>query len=253
MHEKVHRSDVLYGTWLDDQIHKGSDKIKQRDSSVHDHPLFGKHCEAPDYVGPPISYMEEHRVFKPVESINNLRGLCRFYHTSPRKANVLVGPKSAASARRIHLLIEIAKGLGRQLMVVVFEGESVTPTCLLGELHSCMALSRYALHTPDEAKIGIRNRVYCCPICAYVVKNCTTLFDHIVVGHYWGSFSCRKCLAFATHTMAGMMAHLVSCRKSETEHPKARSPRGKAHQGSKSGRKSKGKKSKKGTSVEANK
>ena len=151
---------------------------------MHDHPLFGKRCEAPDHVGPPISYMEERGVFKPAEYVNNLRGLCRFYHTSPGKANVLVGPKSAASARRIHLLIEIAKGLGQQLTVVVFEGESVTPTCLLGELHSRMALSRYALHTPDEAKIGIRNRMYCCPICAYVIQNSTTLLDHIIVGHY---------------------------------------------------------------------
>ena len=128
--------------------------------------------------------MEECRAFKPAESINNARGLCRFYHTSPGKANVLVGPKSAASARRIHLLIEIAKGLGQQLTVVVFEGESVTPKCLLGELHSRMALSQYTLHTPDEAKIGIRNRVYCCPICAYVINNSTSLLDHIVVGHY---------------------------------------------------------------------
>ena len=132
---------MLYAAWLDDQIHKGNNEIKRCDSSVHDHPLFGKRCEAPDHIGPPISYMEEHRVFKPAESINNPRGLCRFYHTSPGKANVLVGPKSAASARRIHLLIEIAKGLGWQLTVVVFEGESVTPTCLLGELPLCMALS----------------------------------------------------------------------------------------------------------------
>ena len=141
VHEKAHRSDVLYDAWLDDQIHKGSDKIKRCDSSVHDHPLFGKHCEAPDYIGPPISYMEECGVFKSSESINNPRGLCWFYHTSPGKANVLVGPKSAASARTIHLLIEIAKGLGRQLTVVVFEGKSVTPMCLLGELHLHMALS----------------------------------------------------------------------------------------------------------------
>ena len=121
---------------------------------MHDHPILGKRCEAPDHVGPPISYMEEHGAFKPTESINNPRGLCHFYHTSPGKANVLVGPKSAASAHRIHLLIEIVKGLGQQLMIVVFEGESVTPKCLLGELHSCMALSWYVLHTSDEAKMG---------------------------------------------------------------------------------------------------
>ena len=85
--------------------------------------------------------MEECGIFKPVDSNNNPRGICRFYHTSPGKANILVGPKSAESAHWIHRLIEIAKGLGRQLTVVVFEGESVSPSCLLGELHSCMALS----------------------------------------------------------------------------------------------------------------
>ena len=26
--EKVHGSDVLYGVWLDDQIHKGNDEVK---------------------------------------------------------------------------------------------------------------------------------------------------------------------------------------------------------------------------------
>ena len=107
-------------------------------------------------------------VFKPAESINNPRGLCQFYQTSPGKANVLVGPKSAESARRIHRLIEIAKRLGWQLTVVVFEGESVSPWCLLSELHSHLALSRFVIHTPDKAKIGIRNHVYCCPICMHM-------------------------------------------------------------------------------------
>ena len=196
--------------------------------------------------------MEERRIFKPAEFINNPKGLCRFYHTSPGKSNVLVGPKSAESVHRIHRLIHIAKGLGRQLTVVVFEGESVNFKCLLSELHSCMALSRYALHTSDEAKLGIRNRIYCCPICMYVVSNPTTFLDHIVVGHYWGSFSCSVCLAFATHTAAGMMAYLIGCGKSETEHSKAWSLLEKAHQGSKSGHKPKGKKSKEGNSVKGN-
>ena len=138
--EKARQSDVLYAAWLDIQIREGNDEVKRRNSSVRDHPLPGKRCEAPDH-GPPISYMEERSVFKPAESNNNPRGVCRFYHTSSGKANVLVGPKSAESARWIHRLVEIAKGLGRQLTVVVFEGESVSPSCLLSELHSCMALS----------------------------------------------------------------------------------------------------------------
>ena len=139
--EKAHLGDVLYATWHDNQIHKGNNKIKQCDSRVCDHPQFGKHCDAPDHVGPPISYMEERRVFKPAMTTNNPMGLCQFYHMSPEKANVLVGPKSAECACRIHRLIEVAKRIGRQLMVVVFKGESVSPWCLLGDLHSQLALS----------------------------------------------------------------------------------------------------------------
>ena len=253
VHKKARQSDVLYATWLDDQIHMGHDEVKRRDSMVHDHPIPGKRCEAPDVIGPPISYMEELRMFKPAEFVHNPKGLCRFYHTSPGKSNVLVGPKSAESARRLHRLIQIAKGLGWQLTVVVFEGESVTPKCLLSELHSCMALSRYALHTSGEAKMGIRHRVFFCPICEYVTNNPTTFLDHIVVGHYWGSFSCGVCLAFATLTAAGMKAHLIGCGQYGMERSKARSPREKAPQGSKSGRKSKGKKSKEGDGTKGNK
>ena len=166
-------------------------------------------------------------------------GLCQFYQTSPKKANVLVGLKSAKCARRVHRLIEIAKRLGQQLTVVVFEGESVSPLCLLGDLHSHLALSRFTLHTPEEAKMGISIHMYCCPIYTYVIKNNTTFVDHIIVGHYWGSFSCRKCLAFAADIAEGMMRHFTHCEQSEMGHHKARSPHSKGHQGSKSGCKSK--------------
>ena len=245
VHEKACLGDVLYATWCDNQIHKGNDEIKQCDSMVCDHPQFGKRCEAPDQVGPPISYMEELRVFKPVVSTNNPMGLCRFYRMSPEKANVLVGPKSAECARRIHHLIEIAKRIGRQLTVVVFEGESISPWCLLGDLHLWLALSQFTIHTPEEAKIGIRICMYCCPFCAYVIKNRTAFLNHIIVGHYWGSFSCGKCLAFTTDTARQMMRHLTHCGQSEMEHRKARSACSKAHQDSKSGRTYKGGKKKK--------
>ena len=139
--KKARQSDVLYATWLDDQIHMGHDAAKAvHDSMVHDHPIPGKRCKVPDVVSPPISYMEKVKMFKPAEFIPNPKGLCRFYHTSPGKSNVLVGPRSAASAHRLHRLLQIAQGLGRQLTVVVLDGESVTPWCLLGKLHSCMAL-----------------------------------------------------------------------------------------------------------------
>ena len=111
----------------------GNNAVRWRDSTVHDHPIPGKRCEVPDVVGPPISYME--KLFKSAGLIHNPKGLCRFYHTSPGKSNVLVGPRSAAFARQLHRLLQIAQGLGWQLTVVVLEGESITPKCLLGELH----------------------------------------------------------------------------------------------------------------------
>ena len=76
--KKARQSDVLYATWLDDQIHTGNDTVKRRDSMVHDHPIPGKRCEVPDVVGPPISYMEKVKVFKPAEFAHNPKGLCRF-------------------------------------------------------------------------------------------------------------------------------------------------------------------------------
>ena len=183
-HDKACQSDVLYATWRDRQIHQGNDDIAQCDQRVCDHADIGKCCEAPDEIGPPLTYMEERRVFKPAEAINNPMGLCQFYRTSPKKSNVLTGPKSANCAHKIQGMVEIAKRVGWLLTVIVFEGESVTPMCLLQELHSRLTLSRIAIHTPEEAKVGVKNRMYCCPICTYMVKNGLTFLNHLIVGHY---------------------------------------------------------------------
>ena len=183
--------------------------------------------------------MEECRVFKPMESINNPMGLCQFYRTSPEKSNVLTGLKSADSACKIYRMVDIAKGMGQQLTIIVFDGESVSAMCLLGELHSHVALSRMAIHTAREANVGICNHVYCCPICAYVVKNAMAFLDHIVVGHYWGSFSCRRCLAFAATATKEMRRHIGSCGQSHTDCHRERSVHRKKHRGTKSGCKSK--------------
>ena len=188
---------------------------------MHDHPILGKRCKAPDIVGPPISYMEECRIFKPVRVCKQSKRALSILPHKSREVQCIGGAEVSRVCSSASRLIQIAKGLGRQLTVVVFEGESVTPKCLLSELHSCMALSWYALHTSDEAKMGIRHRIFCCPICEYVANNPTTFLDHIVVGHYWGSFSCGVCLAFATLTTAGMKAHQIGCGQSEMERSKA--------------------------------
>ena len=193
--------------------------------------------------------MEEHGVFKPTESVNNPMGLCQFYHTSPEKSNVLTGPKSADSTHKIYHMVNIARSMGHQLTIIVFDGESVSPMCLLRELHSRVALSRMAIHTAREVKMGICNHVYCCPICSYVIKDATAFLDHIVVGHYWGSFSCRRCLAFAATTAKQMRGHLTSCGQSQPDCHKVRSTCRKKHRGSKSSHKSKEAKTKEGVNV----
>ena len=98
---------------------------------MYDHADIGKCCKAPDKIGPPLTYMEECGVFKPVETIDNPMGLCRFYRTSSKKSNVLTGPKSADCTRKIHDMIKLAKGVGQPLTVIVYEGETVTPLGLL--------------------------------------------------------------------------------------------------------------------------
>ena len=229
----------MYTSWQNVQIHQGHFEIEQRDKTVCDHPLPGKHCAAPNQVGPPISYMKEHGVFKPTEIVNNPMGLCQFYCTSPEKSNVLTGPKLADCTHKIYRMVEIARVMGHQFTIIIFNGESISPMCLLGELHSRTSLLRMAIHTDREANMGRRNYVYCCPICAYVVKNATALLDHIVVGHYWGSFSCGMCLSFAATNAEEMKRHVGTCVQSQTGHCRVCSTHPVKHCGKKSSHKSK--------------
>ena len=80
--------------------------------------------------------MEEHGVFKPLDTIANPLGLCRLYWTDPQQSNIITSPKSAAGARRIKRLLEMVKDLGQPLTIIVFKGGNVTPLGLLQELHS---------------------------------------------------------------------------------------------------------------------
>ena len=236
VHDKACQSDVLYATWRHRQIRQGNDDIGQCNQRVCDHADIGEHCEPPDEIGPPLTYMEERGVFKPAEAINNPMGLCQFYWTSPKKSNVLTGPKSANCAHKIQGMVEVAKRVGQLLTVIVFEGEMVTPACMLQELHSCLTLSCSAIHTPEEAKVGVKNRMYCCPICTYMVKNNLVFLNHIIVGHYWGSFSCGKCLAFVMATAQQMKRHIAGCGKPQMECSKVHPTHSRApevHSGSK--------------------
>ena len=101
--------------------------------------------------------------------------------------------------------------MGWPLTIVVFKGGNVTPLGLLQELHSRLTLSCIPIFTPEEAKLGQKTRVSCCPICAHIVKNDNTFLNHIVICHYWSSFSCGKCLKFVASSAQQMKKHFLKC------------------------------------------
>ena len=195
-----------------------------------------------------LTYMEECGVFKPLDTIVNPLGLCRFYQTDPQKSNVITGLKSTASTCKIKHLLELAKELGWPLTIVVFEGGMVTPLGLLQELHSCLTLSHIMIHMPEEVKVGPKNCMSCCPICTYVVKNDYSFLNHIIIRHYWSSFSCGKCLEFVASSRQQMKKHFPDCKGPKKACKKRCSKGGKASgvwSSQKSGHKSKkGKKDK---------
>ena len=152
--EAVCKSDVQYGNWRDEQICQGNEGIAQWDKGINDYADIGKPCKAPDKIGPPLAYMEKSGVFKPLDSMANLLGLCQFYHTNPDVLKSIPAPKSSASVCRVKCLLEKDKDLGQPYIIVVFEGGNVTLLGLLQELHSRFTLSYIPIFTSDEAKLG---------------------------------------------------------------------------------------------------
>ena len=112
VHKAACKSNIQYGNWWDEQIHQAKEGIAQCDKGVKDYANGGKPWKAPDKIGPPVPYMEEHGVFKPLDTIVNPLGLCHFCCTEPPYSNIITGPKSAASAHRIKCLLEKVKDLG---------------------------------------------------------------------------------------------------------------------------------------------
>ena len=117
-----------------------------------------------------------------------------------------------ASAHKIHHLLALAKELKWPLTIMVFEGGMVTPLGLLQELHPCLALLHSAISMPDKVKVGSKNHMSCCPMCAYTVKNDYSFLNHIIIRHYWSSYSCAKCLGFAVSLGQQMKQHFPQCK-----------------------------------------
>ena len=209
--EAAHKSNIQYGNWWDEQICQGKEGITQHNKGVNNYANGGKPCKAPDKISPPVAYMEECGVFKPLDTIVNPLHLCQFYCTDPLHTNIITGPKSAAGACKIKHLLEKVKDLGQPFTIIVFEGSNVTPLGLLQELHLQLTLSHIPIFTPDKAKLGQKMRISCCPICTFIMKNDSAFLNHIVICHYWSRFSCGKCLEFIMSSGQQMKKDFLKC------------------------------------------
>ena len=149
--EAAWRSDVKYSNWQHEQIHQGNEDISQWDKVTYDYAGVGKPCKALDKICPPLTYMEEHGMFKPLDTMANPLGLCRFYHADPETVKFISAPKPLASIHRVKCLLEKAKGHGWPYIIVVFEGGNVTLLGLLQELHLWFTLSCIPIFTSDKA------------------------------------------------------------------------------------------------------
>ena len=187
-------------------------------------PLLGNLARSPDKIGPPLAYMEECRVFKPLDTMANPLGLCWFYRADPETAKSISALKHLVNVHRVKCLLEKAKGHGWPYIIVVFKGGNVTPLELFQELHVWFTLSGIPIFTADEAKWGQKPHVCCCPISAYIIKNDSAFLNHIVISHYWNNFVCGKCLDVIMTSDQKMKKHFLKycgiadvCKKPDSQ------------------------------------
>ena len=79
-HEVARKNDTDFAAWKDKVIMWQDDMgLQERDNVVNDYADGKRKPKNPDFFGPPVSYMEERGVFKPLPSTMNPLGLCHFY------------------------------------------------------------------------------------------------------------------------------------------------------------------------------
>ena len=212
-HELARKSDTNFTAWKDKLISDGVTGLQERDNVLNDYADSGKRKpKNPDSFGPPVSYMEDRGVFKPLASTTNPLGLCHFYPADPTIASTLPTPKPPAKADHVKGLLLLAKMRSRPYIVVVFLGGAITALGLLQELHTRSALARIPIYRPEETKDGHRPRVCCCPFCAYTVQNDPAYLNHIVGVHYNANFACGTCLSAVTPSCQQMKKHIADCK-----------------------------------------
>ena len=108
--ELAHKSDTDFAVWKDKLISDGTMGLLERDNVVNDYADGGKRRpKNPDFFGPPVTYMEERGVLKPLPSTMNPLGLCHFYPTDPTIVSTLTPPKPPAKADHIKILLLLTK------------------------------------------------------------------------------------------------------------------------------------------------
>ena len=126
-------------------------------------------------------------------------------------------------------------------MIVVFEGDNMTPLGLLQELHLRFTLPCIPIFTSDKAKQGQKTCVSCCPICASIIKNDSAFLNHILISHYWSNFVCGKCLDVFVTSGQQMKKDFLkchgitdACEKPDLQDNKSLKSKGSGESGSKS-------------------
>ena len=108
--EFAHKGDTEFTAWKDKCISEGVKGIQDRDNLVNNYTDGGKRKpKNPDTFAPPISYMKECGVFKPLPSTTNPLGLCHFYRMDSPCVSTLAPPKPPATAAHVNSLLMLTK------------------------------------------------------------------------------------------------------------------------------------------------
>ena len=210
--EVARKNNTDFVVWKDKLISEEMMGLQEWDNVVNDYADGKRRPKNPDSFVPPVSYMEEHGVFKPLPSTTNPLGLCHFYPTDPTIVPTLTAPKLPAKLDHIRSLLILAKTQPCPYIIIVFPGGAITALGLLQELQSRSALARIPIYRPDETKEGHRPCISCCPFCAYTVQNDPAYLNHIVSMHYNVNFACGTCLGAVTSSCQQMKRHLNECK-----------------------------------------
>ena len=169
--ELARKSDTDFMAWKDKLISDRVTGLQEWDNVVNDYADSRKRRpKNPNSFGPPVSYMEDRGVFKPLASTTNPLGLCHFYPADPTITSTLPSLKPPAKADHVKGLLLLAKMRSWPYIIVVFQGGTITALGLLQELHTWSALACIPIYRPEETKDGHRPHVSCCPFCAYTIQ-----------------------------------------------------------------------------------